>query len=313
MIKLFLSYSHQDEDLRKELEKHLAVLRRDGVIDIWHDRRIGPGDEFGREISNQLESADIVLLLISSDFLHSDYCYDIEMKRSMERHAEGSSRVIPVILRPCDWKKTPLGKLNATPTDGKAVTEHTSLDRGFLDVARAVRTAVEGFYPTKPAPGENGTTAALGHTPHRSSNLGIKKQFSDRDRHEFLDEGFEYIARYFENSLKELEGRNPGVETSFKHIDANRFEAIAYVNGEEQSRCGIWQGSRSSFMEGILFSYSGIGNGNSYNESMSVGDNGYTLFLDPIGMAHFGQDRDKKLTHAGAAEYYWSLFIERLR
>ncbi len=99
MIKLFLSYSHQDEDLRKELEKHLAALRRDSVIDIWQDRRIGPGDEFDREISNQLESADIVLLLVSSDFLHSDYCYDIEMKRAMERHAEGSTRVIPVILR----------------------------------------------------------------------------------------------------------------------------------------------------------------------------------------------------------------------
>jgi len=110
-------YSHQDEDLRKELEKHLATLRRYGVIDIWQDRRIGPGDEFDREISNQLESADIVLLLVSSDFLHSDYCYDIEVKRALERHAEGSTRVIPAILRPCDWQKTPLGKLNATPTE----------------------------------------------------------------------------------------------------------------------------------------------------------------------------------------------------
>ena len=103
------------------------------------------------------------------------------------------------------------------------------------------------------------------------------------------------------------------MKTSFKRIDANRFDAVAYVNGEEQSRCGIWQGGRSSLMEGILFSNSGVGNGNSYNESMSVGDNGYTLLLDPMGMTQFGQDRDKKLTHDGAAEYYWSLFIERLQ
>ena len=100
MIRRFLTYSHQDEDLRKEVEKHLAALRRDGVIDIWQDRRIGPGDEFDREISNQLESASIVLLLVISVFLHSDYCYDIEMKRALERHAEGSARVIPVILPP---------------------------------------------------------------------------------------------------------------------------------------------------------------------------------------------------------------------
>ncbi|PUB78700.1 MAG: hypothetical protein DBO99_05865 [gamma proteobacterium symbiont of Ctena orbiculata] len=313
MIRLFLSYSHQDEDLRKELEKHLAALRRDGVIDIWQDRRIGPGDEFDREISNQLESADIVLLLVSSDFLHSDYCYDIEMKRALERHAEGTARVIPVILRPCDWQKTPLGKLNATPTDGKPVIEHASLDRGFLEVARAVRTATEGLQPITLATGEHDVTPVVGDRPDRSSNLRIKRQFSDRDRHRFLNDGFEYIAGYFENSLKELEARNPGVETSFKRIDANRFEATAYVNGEEQSRCGIWQGDGSSITEGILFSFSGIGHGNSYNESMSVGDNGYTLFLEPMGMAHFGQDKDKELTHDGAAEYYWSLFIDRLR
>lgn len=283
------------------------------MINIWQDRRIGPGDEFERKISRQLEAADIVLLLVSADFLHSDYCYDIEMTRAMERHFEGSARVIPVILRPCDWQKTPFGKLNATPTDGKPVIEHTSLDRGFLEVAQAVRTAVEDLHPTGITPGEKETVVVMDRSLDRSANLRIKKQFTDRDRHRFLDEGFKYIARYFENSLKELEVRNSEVETSFKRIDANRFEAVAYVSGNEQSRCGIWQGGRSSFLDGIMFSYNGIGNGNGYNESMSVNDNGYTLFLTPMGMAHFGQDRDKELTHEGAAEYYWSLFIEQLR
>ena len=88
-------------------------------------------------------------------------------------------------------------------------------------------------------------TSAVGDRPDRSSNLRIKRQFSDSDRHRLLDEVFEYIAGFFENFLKELEARNPGVETSFKRIDANHFEAVAYVNGEEQSRCGIWQGNAS--------------------------------------------------------------------
>ena len=79
------------------MEKHRAALRWDGVIDIWQNGRIGPGDEFDLEISNQRESADIVLLLVSSDFLHSHYCYDIQMKWTLEHHAEGSARVIPVI------------------------------------------------------------------------------------------------------------------------------------------------------------------------------------------------------------------------
>lgn len=103
-------YSRQDKYLRKEVGKRLAALRRDNLIDIWQDRRIGPSDEFDREISSQQESADnIVLLLVSSDFLHSHYAYDIEMKRALEHHAEGSAKVIPVIPRHCDWQKTLLG------------------------------------------------------------------------------------------------------------------------------------------------------------------------------------------------------------
>jgi len=85
---------------------------------------------------------------------------------------------------------------------------------------------IDDIHPTAPTPGEHETTAANGDRPNRSANLRIKKQFSDRDRHRFLDEGLEYIARYFENPLKELEVRNPKVETRFKLIDANRFEAM---------------------------------------------------------------------------------------
>ncbi|MES9969977.1 MAG: toll/interleukin-1 receptor domain-containing protein, partial [Candidatus Thiodiazotropha sp.] len=102
MVEVFFSYSHQDEGLRNELEIHLSLLRRQGAIDIWSDHRIGPGEELGGEIDRHLESADIILLLVSPNFLNSDYCYDIEMKRAMERHEHGETRVIPVILRPCD-------------------------------------------------------------------------------------------------------------------------------------------------------------------------------------------------------------------
>ena len=102
------------------------------------------------------------------------------------------------------------------------------------------------------------------------------------------------------------------METDFRQLDANRFEARAFVSGREQSRCGIWLGSLSR-TDGLYFSFDGVGNGNSYNKSMSVGDDGNTLFLSPMGMAHFGQNGDKELTHEGAAEYFWSLFIERLR
>ena len=314
-MEVFLSYSHRDEELRNQLEKHLSILHRQGVVDVWSDHRIVPGEEFGRAIDRHLESADIILLLVSSDFLDSDYCYDIEMTRAMQRHERGEARVIPVILRPCEWHGAPFGKLKAIPTDGLPVVKHATLDDGFLEVAQAVRQAAQSLSGDSPTvrPSQTDPVVAKATEPApRSSNLRIKKGFTDRERHAFLNGAFEYIARYFENSLKELQTRNSEVETDFRQIDANRFEARAFVSGQEQSRCGIWLGSllRS---DSLYFSFDGVGNGNSYNESMSVDDDGNTLFLSPMGMAHFGRNGDKELTHEGAAEYFWSLFIERLR
>src|SRR3982750_501461 len=104
MVKLFFSYSHKDEALRNELETHLSPLQRQGVIESWHDRRITAGKEFDSEISRNLEDSQIILLLISSDFIASNYCYEEEMKLALELHKSGRARVIPVILRPCDWQ-----------------------------------------------------------------------------------------------------------------------------------------------------------------------------------------------------------------
>src|SRR3981081_1929616 len=103
MATLFFSYSHRDEALRDQLEKHLTMLKRQGFIETWHDRRITAGEPIDQAISSNLETAEIVLLLVSPDFLASDYCYEREMSRAIERHNHGSSTVIPVILRACDW------------------------------------------------------------------------------------------------------------------------------------------------------------------------------------------------------------------
>src|SRR5688500_2898091 len=147
-MKLFYWYSHADELLRDELEKHLAMLRRQGVIEAWHDRRILAGDPIDQRISTELEEAGIILLLVSSDFLASNYCYDREMSRALERHAAGEARVIPVILRPCDWQHAPFGRRLATPRDGKPVVKWPSQDEGFLDVVRSIRAAATAMAST---------------------------------------------------------------------------------------------------------------------------------------------------------------------
>jgi hypothetical protein len=141
-IEIFYSYSRKDEELRDKLETHLSLLKRNGVIQGWHDRCISPSVEWDKLIDEHLESANIILLLISSDFLASDYCYDKEMKRAMERHAQRTARVIPVILRNCDWRDAPFGRLQALPKDGKPIKTWGDIDEAFTDVVAGLKRTI---------------------------------------------------------------------------------------------------------------------------------------------------------------------------
>ena len=142
-LKLFYSYAHADEALRIELETHLALLVRDRVIDPWHDREITAGAEWAGEIRAHLEAADIVLLLVSANFLASDYCWDNEMKLALQRHERRVARVVPIILRPCEWEVAPFGKLSALPKHAQPVTTWHHRDDAFTDIARGIRRVVE--------------------------------------------------------------------------------------------------------------------------------------------------------------------------
>jgi hypothetical protein len=144
-VELFYSYAHEDESFRDEIEKHLSILKRNGLIVAWHDRRIGAGDEWRDQIDAHARSADIILLLISPDFLASDYCYNIEMKLALERHAAGAAVVVPIILRPVDWSDAPFAELQALPRDAKAVTTWTNRDEAFATIAQGIHAIVTNF------------------------------------------------------------------------------------------------------------------------------------------------------------------------
>ena len=146
-VEVFYSYAHADEDFRVELVKHLRLLERQGVITGWHDRNISAGTEWKDAIDEHLESAGIILLLISADFLASDYCYDIELKRAMERHVDGKARVIPIILRKCDWSSAPFGKLQALPKNARPIRSWDDRDEAYTDVVTGIRRAVAEIVP----------------------------------------------------------------------------------------------------------------------------------------------------------------------
>lgn len=324
MAKVVFSYCHVDEDLRNELEKHLSPLKRMGRIETWHDRRINPGDVFEAEISEHFLKANIVLLLVSPDFIASNYCYEVEMRNALQRHERGEAIVIPVILRPCAWHSLPFGKLLAATTDGKPIVKFTHIDDGFVEVVGAVEKALDKvaslggsrIQPITAAPFESSQGRTKGTVPisagPRSSNLAIKKEFTDRDKDRAIREGFEYIARFFENSLKELEARNVGLETDFQQHDTNGFECAIYVNGQRMAKCGIWRDVGRMGIGDICYSTSGV-TPNSYNESMSVRDDGVLLGFKALMGSFTGQDRDMLLTEEGMAEHFWCQFLRPLK
>lgn len=143
--KIFISYSHKDETHKLALENHLMPLKRLGLVESWSDKEIFAGQNVDRQIDTNLSSADIVLLLISIDFINSHYCYEREMNAAFEREKKGQLRIIPIILRPCFWHKLPFGSLKALPKDGNAVATYPVDEVAFVEVAEELHKQTKLF------------------------------------------------------------------------------------------------------------------------------------------------------------------------
>ena len=141
-INIFISYSHEDEAYKDKLQKHLGLLQRNGIIETWNDRKIIAGEEWDKKIKNELEKSHIILLLVSVDFLASDYCYGVEIQRSIEKHNRGEAVVIPIILRKCDWQETCFGKLQALPNNAKPVKSFTDEDEAFYSITEGIKSSI---------------------------------------------------------------------------------------------------------------------------------------------------------------------------
>jgi TIR domain len=144
-IKLFYSYAHEDEAFREQLGKHLVILERRGLIASCYDGDIMPGTEGKQEIEAHLNSANIILLLISPDFIASDFCYSIEMKRALERHEEGAAQVIPILLRPISMDGLPIAHLQTLPKNGTPVARWRNRDAAYLDIVQGIKEAINKF------------------------------------------------------------------------------------------------------------------------------------------------------------------------
>ena len=142
-LNIFLSYAHEDEAMKTQLDKNLIALKKNDRIEVWQDRAIMPGDTWNEEIKNALATADIILLLISVDFNNSKYIWENELNIALERHERKEARVIPVILRTCDWGDMPYAKLQALPTGARPVNSFADKDEAYTDVAKGIRMVVD--------------------------------------------------------------------------------------------------------------------------------------------------------------------------
>ncbi|NEQ52624.1 MAG: TIR domain-containing protein [Leptolyngbya sp. SIO3F4] len=166
-IKVFISYSHKDEAIKNDLCVHLASLRRQGKIETWHDRAIEAGTEWEAVLKTKFHAADVVLLLVTAEFIASDYCYETEMQWALERHHQEEVRVIPIIMKPCDWQGTPFCTLQFLPQDRKPITTWDNRDEALTAVVKDIRKVVETLarnqtrFPLTPALPDKNTGSSI--------------------------------------------------------------------------------------------------------------------------------------------------------
>ncbi|HHS8295673.1 toll/interleukin-1 receptor domain-containing protein [Morganella psychrotolerans] len=150
-LNVFISYSHKDEEFKETLDEHLSILKRQGLITTWNDRDIVAGTEWEEEISTKLETADIIILLVSSSFIASNYCYSKEVNLAIERHDRKDTLVIPIIVRRCHWDTTPFHKIQSVPTDGRPIASWENVDDGWYNAITGIKEAINKLHREKDA------------------------------------------------------------------------------------------------------------------------------------------------------------------
>lgn len=180
-VEVFCSYAREDETWLRKLETHLSLLQRQGHISLWNNRCISPGTDRVRAIDTHLETASVILLLVSADFLASDYCYGTEMDRALERQKAGEAQVIPILVRPVDWKNAPFAHLQVLPTGTNPIASWSDSDSALADVARGIRKAIEQLPLRTNIIPENKQAASKEGNEHDEMNPPPKPQRKEQE------------------------------------------------------------------------------------------------------------------------------------
>jgi hypothetical protein len=282
------------------------MLRREGHIVAWYDRDILAGSDLDAEIAYELESCDLFLPMLSPDFLASDYCYETEMTRAIERHDAGDLRVIPIIIEPCDWAASPLRKLKALPNDGKPVAEWTNQNTAFLDIVTELRRVVD-VDRQLPSSAEVPPT---GTKPSKERRYRIKHDFDDIDRSEYRQTAFEEMRNYFSSAAAEL-NEVEGLRGRFAELGPHNFTCTVVNRAIDRGAAHITVhvGHENAGMGDIYYSFSENAPANTSNGGFRIESDEYELFLSPWMFTL--SNEDARLSPRAAAEMLWTEFVQQ--
>lgn len=198
-ISVFISYAPKDEKFRSELETHLAGLRRQKVIEVWHRGSLVPGADQA-EVDTQLRSAEIILLLISANFLADDLCFDYEMVQALEQARLGRSRTIPILVQSVVYAETPFAKLAPLPRSERPIATWDKRDEAWVEVVKGIRQVVDSLRVAQPPPPKQQQTGA--ERPRLPTNGSLRSVIdamflTAEDLEMFVVDNFPELSRHF--------------------------------------------------------------------------------------------------------------------
>jgi TIR domain len=308
MAKIFISYSHRDEKALERLHTHLATLRREGKITAWYDREILAGDDIDDKINSHLAASEIFLALVSPDFLASNYCYEQEMAMAIERHADGSLRVVPVILEPCDWRTTPLGKLKAVPKDGKPISTWTNENIAYLDVVTELRRLFSEQEPS--VQGNKKENANAVSSKREAKRYRVKKGFDSIDRDDFRQKAFLAIQEFFRQSIDELNEIGGLIRGRFERMNDLAFTCTVLNKGsrDREAHITIHADIDRAFGGDISYSFSRRAAANTANGFIRIDASEYELYLKLNSFSPSRTSENEPLSFEQAADALWREF-----
>lgn len=299
-MKAFISYSHKDENYLDLLTKHLALLKRDGMIQEWTDRAIEAGADFTLEIDSNLSNSELFIALLSPDYINSNYCYEKEFKKALSLRNKGKLKIIPMVVEDCDWLNSPFSEMKALPKDGKAIANWSNKNTAMLDVIQNIRKLL---IPNKDDEMKN--INILEPTLMRNvREYRVQKDFDSIQKLEFVEEGFNMMRRKLNDNIQEIltiEGLNAKkLKDNDKEficilVNRNKIKAEATLRLLNSTQEKNTNSRMYSNMSSYFIGYE-ISNDNNSNkiEQYFLGEDDFEMFWNSYNFAGFSSQPDKR-------------------